>query len=246
MVDTPFALSSGVDTRRPKRLRSGTRQLRVHPWHGEATVALVGPARGAKRLDPHTINRCVDRLTRAGVEQVVTPALHLTDARAFLAAGFTAREELHLLRRTLHDTLPEPTAPTRAGRRRDRDAALVVDGAAFDGFWRFDRASLDEACRATPHHRFRLTGDGGVTGYAVTGRAGARGYLQRLAVDPDAQGRGLGSSLVADALRWLRDAGASDVMVNTQERNQRALDLYRAMGFVDEPRGLLVLERSLA
>lgn len=244
-VDTPVSFATGVDTQRTKRLRSGTRQLRAHHWHGDPKVALVGPARGVRRLDIAVIHRCVDRLARAGVERVVTPALHLPDARVFLAAGFTAREELHLLRRSLHHRLPTPTVATRPGRRWHRDAALEVDGAAFEGFWQFDRRSLDEACSATPQFRFRLTGDDDITGYAVTGRAGNRGYLQRLAVAPGAQGGGLGSSLVADAMWWLKGSGADDVMVNTQERNQRALRLYRSLGFVDEPHGLLVLERDV-
>ena len=99
--------------------------------------------------------------------------------------------------------------------------------------------------RATPASRFRVATGDGVTGYAVSGRAGERGYLQRLAVDPDHHREGIGRALVADCLRWLRRHGARVAVVNTQERNEGALALYLATGFVLEPQGLTVLTRSL-
>lgn len=119
---------------------------------------------------------------------------------------------------------------------------LDIDHRAFEPFWRFDHASLKEARRATPTSRFRVARIGdSVVGYAVTGRAGERGYLQRLAVDPSHFGHGLGSALVNDAMSWLSRRGSSTILVNTQERNIRALSLYEHLGFVRQPAGLLVL-----
>ena len=61
---------------------------------------------------------------------------------------------------------------------------LEVDGRAFDAFWHIDDEGLDHAIRATPQSRFRVAEeDERIAGYAVTGRAGEQGYLQRLAVD---------------------------------------------------------------
>ncbi|MGH9274339.1 MAG: GNAT family N-acetyltransferase, partial [Acidimicrobiales bacterium] len=107
---------------------------------------------------------------------------------------------------------------------------------------------LDDALGATPSARLRVVArvDGeGVIGYAITGRAGSRGYLQRLAVDPAAQRRGIGAALVIDGLRWLRRWGAHEVLVNTQVDNGAALALYEAMGFRRQPDGLAVLRRDL-
>ena len=83
--------------------------------------------------------------------------------------------------------------------------------------------------------------DGRIVGYAVTGRAGSRGYLQRLAVDPDAQGQGIGTTLVQDSFDWLRRRGARETLVNTQESNHKALALYERLGYRCQPQGLLVL-----
>ena len=129
--------------------------------------------------------------------------------------------------------------------RRDRLAVLDIDRRAFDEFWALDSGGLDDAVRATPTSRFRVSTDGDVTGYAITGRAADRGYLQRLAVDPRRHRQGIGTALVADSLRWLKRAGASASIVNTQERNADALRLYLACGYVVEPHGLTVLSRTL-
>jgi ribosomal protein S18 acetylase RimI-like enzyme len=135
----------------------------------------------------------------------------------------------------------------RRARRSDRGAALAVDARSFDPFWRLDSAGLDEAVDATPSSRFRvIDGPGGVAGYAVSGRAGARGFLQRLAVDPSARSRGYGSALVLDGLRWMKRRGAARAMVNTQERNNEALRLYERLGFRLQPGGLAVLHTVLA
>jgi ribosomal protein S18 acetylase RimI-like enzyme len=123
---------------------------------------------------------------------------------------------------------------------------LQVDAAAFPASWRLDRTGLREAMVATPHARYRVATGPGVVGYAVAGRAGSRGYLQRLAVDPSLAGRGIGAALVVDALTWMRGHGVTRAVVNTQVVNDRALALYQRLGFVLQPIGLAVLRRPLA
>ena len=81
------------------------------------------------------------------------------------------------------------------------------------------------------------------SGSSLAGRAANRGYLQRLAVDPRRGGEGIGTDLVMDSFAWAFNRGVQRMMVNTQERNQRALGLYRHLGFEPEPDGLVVLER---
>ena len=85
-----------------------------------------------------------------------------------------------------------------------------------------------------------------VVGYALTGRAGTAGYLQRLAVRPGAQGQGVGRALVLDGLHWLRRHRVERVLVNTQLANARALNLYLGVGFVVETDRLAVLRLHLA
>lgn len=227
----------------------GPDRLRVGPWRGDAAVAQIVPAPGQlPRAD--AIVRCVDDLTGRGYRAALTSALTYGEQQPFLDAGFVVHERLHLLR---HDLRLMPSArgrPTttfrlRRGRRTDRDGALRVDAAAFSPFWRFDARGLEDARAATPSSRFRVIAGDEVVGYAVTGRAGSIGYLQRLAVRPDHHHRGFGHALVLDALQWARRRGATSVLVNTQETNGDAVRLYEGMGFAREAYGLAVLERPL-
>jgi ribosomal protein S18 acetylase RimI-like enzyme len=84
-----------------------------------------------------------------------------------------------------------------------------------------------------------------VVGYAICGASGGRGFVQRLAVRPEAQGHGIGRRLLLDGLHWLRDLKAGEIAVNTQLGNDAALALYRRVGFRDDPAGLSVLSAAL-
>jgi ribosomal protein S18 acetylase RimI-like enzyme len=225
-------------------------RLRARPWQADARVALVSPtADFLGPLTPGDVEVAVQALRAQGYRSVITSALHRADRTAFLDVGFVETERLHLLRHDLDDMAPVPAVPgvdLRRGRRREQAAALDVDRAAFQPFWRLDPAGLDEALTATTSTHFQVAHDrSGIVGYAVCGRAGRRGYVQRLAVAPDRQGRGVGAALLDDGLRWLRRWGAREALVNTQVGNDRSLRLYQRSGFVPQPDGLAVLQLGL-
>ena len=221
-------------------------RLQVAAWRGTDDTVVMTPVPDRPAPDAQDIEREVQALTHRGVRRVLTGALHQGELAPFLDAGFVVHERLHLLRHDLRN-IPEPRASVRLRRawRRDQAEILAIDGRAFDTFWALDRGGLDDAVRATPVSRFRVTVDRSITGYAITGRAADRGYLQRLAVDPERHRQGIGTTLVADSLRWLRRNGSNVAVVNTQEHNDRALGLYLATGFILEPQGLTVLTRQL-
>jgi ribosomal protein S18 acetylase RimI-like enzyme len=233
--------------RRLDTLTGGPDRLRIGSWRGDPTIALLSPTPGRSPTSVGLV-QALHELEKRGYRAVLTPALTEGEQTPFTEMGFSVHERLHLLRHDLR-TVPEPVAEgvrLRRGRHRDVLAVLTVDGLAFDRFWRFDETGLADARSATPSARFRVAVlDGDVVGYHVTGRAGTLGYLQRLAVHPDAQGRGVGTALVGDSLDWCRRRGATAVLVNTQETNRRALSLYEQLGFRPEPTGLAVLQRPL-
>jgi ribosomal protein S18 acetylase RimI-like enzyme len=232
-------------------LESGRERLRVGPWRGDPETAYLNPVPGSALPSAEFIRRCLRTLARQGYRRVVTGALSPSEQSAFRAVGFAVTENLHLLSHDLHriPAVEPPDGLLRRCNRRDREGILDLDRLAFDPFWRLDDSGLDEAVSATPHTRFRVAIDRQepdvVIGYAITGRAGRRGYLQRLAVHPDLQRNGLGTILVADALRWLRRWRADRAMVNTQLANDPALSLYERVGFRREASGLSVLAREL-
>ncbi len=223
----------------------GADRFRVGPWRGDRSIAYIVPAPGRPPAS-QTIEQCLRDLAARGYRSALTSALTPTEQHPFLAAGFGVHERLHLLRHDLRQIRRAGPIRLRRATRFDRAAVLALDGRAFDPFWRFDDHGLRDARRATPSSRVRVAESKGLAGYAITGRAGPIGYLQRLAVDPDRQHHGIGTSLVADALEWVASRGATSLLVNTQEHNVAALGLYQHLGFEREVEGLAVGEPPLA
>ncbi|HTW07704.1 MAG TPA: GNAT family N-acetyltransferase [Acidimicrobiales bacterium] len=230
-------------------IRWGTERARTGKWRADGSVAFLAPLPDGRAPSPEFVRQCLRMLAKQGYERVVTGALAPFEQQVFLDAGFAVHEPLHLL--VLDHTVAVPPVPPgprlrRAGARR-REGVLEVDAAAFSSFWRLDRAGLGEALEATPRHRLRVVlGDGRrVVGYAICGAASSRGFVQRLAVDPKAQRRGLGQRLLLDGVHWLRTQGTSQIAVNTQYGNRAALALYHKVGFRDDPEGLCVLSAPL-
>ena len=194
-------------------------------------------------------------LTREDVERVksqlantqgpiVTTALAPAEQQPFLDCGFQPRESLYLLRHDLGNIGPTTGwAKIRSARRNDLHKVLEIDRSGFDDFWVFDRQALTAARKATPDHRYVVaTHQREIVGYAVTGRGGTTGFLQRLGVSSHHRRRGIGTQLVRDSLHWARGGGAHTMLVNTQEINAGARDLYEATGFVLDEQRLTVLK----
>lgn len=241
----------------------------VGRWRELDGVAVIAPPPGEMPPSTSFIEHCCAMLDRQGFSCVVTPALTPGELVPFLQAGFQAREQLYVLIHQLGAGLPG-THPAgiemQRARTGDIPEALALDARAFDAFWRFDRHALLEACSATPQSRFRvarasepiaprhpqphlpggLLPKGTLMGYCITGRSRTQGFLQRLAVVPEAWGLGMGHALVYDGLAWLARRRARSCIVNTQQSNERAASLYVSCGFDMSPSGLFVLTRPLA
>ena len=228
-------------------LEWGRERVRVGRWRGDAQIALLSPASDGPLPSAPFLRHCLERLAADGYETVVTAALSVPEQAPFLAAGFEEQERLRLLVHDLRALPPAPEAKLRRVSEGDRPKVLAVDAASFSPFWQLDEWSLQDALDATPSTRFRMAveGRGNVVGYVVSGRTQRRGYLQRLAVHPASRGRGLGSALVLDGLRWMRRRGVERAVVNTQLENEDARRLYLRLGFREQPLGLAVLRHDL-
>jgi ribosomal protein S18 acetylase RimI-like enzyme len=227
---------------------------RVRPWPGTNDVAHV-VALDQQEPPPVALLRAwLNDLRRDGYTSVRTGATAATHRGPYDALGFTTIQRLALLRARLSDVAPAPrrasaTASVRLSRARGGDLVVLsaIDRAAFPPGWSLDATAIAEAAGATPSQLVRVarTMHGTAVGFAVTGRAGRASFLQRLAVRPDAQGKGVGMALVADSMRWARRRRASSMVVNTQHDNTAALSLYQRAGFQLLREELVVLERTL-
>lgn len=236
-------------------LRLGQDRLRLRPWAGEAGTGQLILLTPGTAVSDSTAAAATENAAARGYHRLRTSALSRLESEPFLRAGFEPRQQLALLSRPIQarefqDDHPLPNGSVAIGRARRRDHPLVlaVDHAAFDPYWRLDQAGLQDALRATPSRHFRVArqDDGSaLTGYAISGRSGPAGYLQRLAISPSQQGQGAGAALVIDGLRWMARWGATQVWVNTPQQNTGALRFYESLGFELNPPGLQVLELDL-
>ncbi len=73
-----------------------------------------------------------------------------------------------------------------------------------------------------------------VLGSVMAGYDGHRGWVNYLAVDPDARGRGIGRALMWRAERGLVDLGCPKVNLQVRATNAAAIGFYRRLGYLDD------------
>ena len=112
----------------------------------------------------------------------------------------------------------------------DVPAVTALEESVF-GVDAWSAASVTEELTG-PRRRAWVAGDP-VSGDAVSSYAGDVVDLQRVAVAPEARGRGVASSLVSTLLDTARRDGASRVLLEVADDNEPALALYARHGFAE-------------
>lgn len=235
---------------RTRALDDGVSRARVRRWPGEPGVAHLVLVDHTMTVAESTLRNWIGLLVDEGASSIRTGALSPAASAVFADLGFEVIQELVLMGRPLsrRDSFSPPEHQLRPLRSvRAVSAAARIDQSAFAAPWHLDEDGIDEALNATPNHRIRLaiSADDDPAGYLVTGRNGAAGFIQRLAVDPAHQGRGIATSLLCDGMTWLSRRGVREVLVNTHRDNLRALHLYERFGFHRLDDELCVLELHL-
>ena len=156
--------------------------------------------------------------------------------------GFTRGRELLQMRRPLpHPEAPRWPAGTVVRRfvpGRDEDAWLAVNNRAFDGHveqggWTRAMLAQREAEPWFDPSGFLVAERGGeLAGFCWTKvHPNGLGEIYVIAVDPGAQGSGLGKALVLGGLASLAERGITTGMLYVDAANDGAVGLYRHLGF---------------
>ena len=185
-----------------------------------------------------------------GFARVRTNAVSPQLADILATVGFSVKQELSLLTAPLENVSSD--ARTVSARRITAAQAIRIDCAAFHGEWAIDPPALLAAKQATQFHRlrglgssrFRRTSGYCLSGFTASSAEAQYGYIQRLAVHPNAQRNGYARKLVLDAMHWLGSRGMQHALVNTDTANEAALSLYDSLGFAPMTYSLYVLERA--
>lgn len=74
--------------------------------------------------------------------------------------------------------------------------------------------------------------DGQVSGFNMVHRSGTEGWMGPLAVRPDRQSEGLGSTMVESGIEWLKSQGATTIGLETMPRTVDNIGFYNRLGMV--------------
>ncbi len=133
----------------------------------------------------------------------------------------------------------------RPFRPEDAAAVVEVENPCFEQLWRYDAAGFVEVAETYPY--FVVAEDEqGIAGYQFNAVDDTTGYLVRIAVHPRAQGTGVATRLMAEAVRYFQRHKVWRIVLNTHETNTRAQALYERFGFVQVPPRGFVLSRKIA
>ena len=237
-------------TSAPLILRAGGVVARVRPWAFEPNVAHLVLYNQSRLPTPADITEWINGLRAAGYDTIRTGAVGAQAGARFERLGFEAIQSLVLLENknvgSVTTTSPKSSAGVTRLTTDDDHEASRVDVAAFGAGWCIDRVGIGDVRSATPRHRARaVRSNKGLVAYAISGRDGRNGYIQRLAVLPAHQHQGHGVNLVTDSLRWMARWRVQRALVNTHIGNEAALALYHRLGFTDLNDRLHVYERRI-
>ncbi|MBA3917992.1 MAG: ribosomal-protein-alanine N-acetyltransferase [Gemmatimonas sp.] len=132
---------------------------------------------------------------------------------------------------TVRTAASGPAVIIRAMQDSDLSAVAAIEAASFSDAW--PRSAFAELMpRGYARLRVAVTGNGEVCGYCVLLLAGGEGEIANIATHPAWRGRGVGRSLLREALAAADEALAEAIFLEVRESNAAARALYAAQGFV--------------
>lgn len=223
-------------------LNTGWFRARARPWNEVVTDPMVRLERGGTDF----LEAVTTRLHEMGAGAIYSPALYTGSTRVWRKTGFEEHARLAVMERRLDGKWDPPGGDVaEITSQPDWEAVLRIDRLAFEGFWGMSRLGLEEAHATNRDTALFVTGTlESPTGYCIVGAQWGTVYLHRIAVDPEAGGKGLGAALIGAALNWGRRMGGQSIVLNVRPENDRARRLYRRAGFANTPTALVVLRRD--
>ncbi|PJF29444.1 MAG: hypothetical protein CUN52_08345 [Phototrophicales bacterium] len=119
----------------------------------------------------------------------------------------------------------------RSANMNDVDVLFEIDKQAFAPMWQMTHDDMRYARRVASVCTMALHGDE-IVGFQLSTMHHHNGHLARLAVLPKMQGKGVGSALVSDLVRYFNRRHLDYVSVNTQLSNTASQHVYTKLGFV--------------
>lgn len=207
------------------------------------TCGMVDPAWRRRGIGGEGLDWALDHANQAGQGTLLAESEALSDGThaLYLSRNMTRILAEHVMQLPAEAPVPPVEAPTglRLTEWGDADPGrfYAVYAAAFADrpgphrpeaewiWWLSD----DEDFRRQWTLLASLADASGDVGF-IAGEA--TGWIAQVGVIPQARGRAVGASLIAEAIRRMRAAGETKVTLNVAIDNSRAQALYRRLGFV--------------
>lgn len=181
------------------------------------------------------LEKALPPLREAGVNQIVWMSTKRWPDRLLPALGF---QKINWLEAYEKDTLDVPphTAVSDVHIRpilpEDFTALAQLEARAFAPLWRHSTRALHRGWRKA--FSFDVAWQHGrVVGFQHSVLGPDNGaHLARITIDPAVQGHGVGTTLLAHAIRGYQKADLRRVTLNTQQDNITSHHLYQKFGFV--------------
>ncbi len=208
----------------------------VGPWRHRDEVAAIHELSAIRRVDA-VVEAVISRCQDAGAALVLMTELTERRRPAFYERiGFQPLEEVITYELELPIAISVTPAPLTFVPVLTTDKAglaelVRLDHAAFPWLWWNSELEF-LAYASTPGVDLYLGMlDGRPISYVGTTSYAGWGHLDRIAVDPEAQGSGWGKRSLAFAVSHLAGRGARRVGLSTQLDNLRSQHLYESVGF---------------
>lgn len=205
-------------------------------WRNRDDVAHVVEAstrRGQGRLIGALLERARGLNYRL---MIVQDEVMSANRKLYAGLGFGHIERVIILRRDLkRGDLPAmpglPQAEMRRAGYADLDALVRVDNASFPWLWWNSRREFELYLDMPGVNVYLAYAGGEPVGYASFTEYDNWAHLDRIAVTPPWQGRGLGAAQLSHILRLMKGLGAEYIALSTQLSNTQSHKLYERFGF---------------
>jgi dTDP-4-amino-4,6-dideoxy-D-galactose acyltransferase len=179
----------------------------------------------ASATDRQTARLAQENLFRL-VDVRVTLELRIASVQGKRCASFNIRDACEI----------DIPALRNLARNSHRDSRFYYDGnfsgAACDELY---ETWIEKSCRGWADRVVVAEKGDDIAGYLSCHISSpGKGQIGLVAVSKDAQGAGVGTSLMSSAIDWFAEQGAEDVSVVTQGRNLSAQRFYQRHGFVTQ------------
>ena len=211
------------------------------PWRHRSEIAAVMELSSQSGAVP-LLQELRSAAANAGKRLIIASEHHESRQKLFYeSAGYDLIEEI-LIYELNQIPVGSITTPRLRFERVDLKSAsatrelIELDHRSFPWLWWNSQAEFDNYVGSFGVNIYvGRDADGKPITYVGVTRFRNWGHLDRIAVDPDVQGEGLGLESLEWAVHLLSESGARRIGLSTQARNIRSRHLYERYGFRRSP-----------